>query len=124
MVSSVGLVEEGVIIECWWCRHVHPGAPKCGVCAGRGTIKRMAQRGDAARGHELMREALAHAFNGESGTRKHDALVEALVRWQLYGVNYVAREQKLTPGSPDFQRSHKSLREKLVEAIRKAEREV
>lgn len=121
---AVGSVEDAVIIECWSCRHVHPGAAKCDVCAGRGTLKRVAARGDAVRGHELLKEALQRAFNGLEGVQKHEALVEALVRWQLYGVNYVAIESKVMPESGDFQRTHQGLHDKLVFAIRKAEREI
>lgn len=115
-------MEQHVIIECWSCRIVHPGQAKCGVCGGRGTIRQAARMGDASVSHGLMKEALA-GVEATKGTKRLDALVNALVHWQVYGVAYVGVEHKAVFDTPDFTREHAALRDRLVNAIRRVERE-
>jgi hypothetical protein len=116
-------MEQGAIIECWSCRIAHPGQVKCDVCGGRGTIRREARMGDATVSHELLREALDRTTRG-SPLERRDALIEALIRWQLYGVGYIGVEHRVLPDSDEFKRAHIALRDRLVKAIRRAERDV
>ncbi len=116
-------VEQHVVIECWSCRIVHPGQAKCDVCAGRGTLRPAARMADAEGSHALMRDALERVKAAKGAGKRHEALVAALVAWQIYGVPYVGVEHRAPPDSDAFKREHGALRDRLADEIRRLERE-
>jgi hypothetical protein len=96
---------------------VRVGADACGVCDGKHVVQQAAQMADAPSSHALLAKALTAADRATGGARR-DALIHALVSWQIYGVAYVGVEHGLEYGTEEFTRVHAALRDRLVDAIR------
>ena len=116
-------MEQAVQLECYNCRILYPGMPKCGVCGGTGMRSQPAQMADEQLSHEILRDALER-LNVKEGTilsgRSH--LVRTLILWQIYGVGYVSVEKRVMPGTPEHARELLKIRDRILGEIRKLDK--
>jgi hypothetical protein len=117
------VVEQSVQLDCYNCKILYPGMPKCGVCKGSGKRLQPAMMADDAHAHEILRDALER-LNRQEGTilsgRSH--LVRTLILWQIYGGGYIAVEMNLSRNTPEFDRELLRLRDRIVTSIRAGDR--
>lgn len=116
-------VEQSVELDCYNCKILYPGMPKCGVCGGTGKRVQPARMADDQVSHEILRDALDRMGSTEGTILSgRSNLVRTLTLWQIYGPGYVAVSKKLARGTPAFDRELNRLRDMIVTLIRQGDK--